>query len=236
LRPAQPVWEDSRVERGLGAQLALRRARLAEGDRPIGWKVAFGAPQAMQLLGLGAPLVGFLTSRAVVEPGATVSIAGWTKPAAEAEIAVYMGSDLGPGATREETQGAIAGLGPAIELADIDRPLEELEAVLAENIFQRAVILGPQDPSRAGGSVDGIRARTACDGVELGATDDPEALTGELIGVIAHVADLLAAFGETLRAGEVVIAGAVLPHVWPVPGQRVEVEVEPLGRLDVGFE
>ena len=230
-----PVWEDPRVRRGLGAQLELRRARLAEGQRSIGWKVAFGAPQAMQLLGLDAPLVGFLTSSAVVEPGATVSIAGWTKPACEAEIAVHMGRDLGPGASREETQAAIAALGPAMELADIDRPLDELETVLGENIFQRGVILGPPDPGRAGGDVAGIRARTACDGVELGSTDDTAALTGELIGVIASVADLLAAFGETLRAGEVVIAGAVLPHVWPAPGQRVEVELEPLGRLDVGF-
>jgi 2-keto-4-pentenoate hydratase len=231
-----PVWEDPRVDRGLRAQLGLRARRLAEGERAIGWKVAFGAPAAMELLGLEAPLVGFLTSQAIVEPGASVSIAGWTKPAAEAEIAVHMGSDLGPGASREETQAAIAALGPAIELADIDRPLEELEAVLAENIFQRAVLLGPPQPDRAGGSVAGIRARTLCDGVELAATDDPEALTGELIGVIGHVADLLAAFGETLRAGEVVIAGAVLPHVWPAPDQRVEVEVDPLGRLDVGFE
>ncbi len=54
--------------------------------------MAFGAPQALEQLGLGAPLVGFLTSRAFVEPGAVYSIAGWTKPALEAEIAVHMGS------------------------------------------------------------------------------------------------------------------------------------------------
>jgi 2-keto-4-pentenoate hydratase len=189
----------------------------------------------MELLELDAPLVGFLTSRALVDPGVPYSIAGWTKPALEAEIAVHMGRDLGAGASREEAAAAVAGLGPAIELADIDRPLDELEAVLAENIFQRGVVLGPPDAGRAGGSVEGIRARTVCDGVELGSTDDPEALTGELIGVVAHVADLLAAFGERLRAGEVVIAGAVLPHVWPEPGQRVEVQIEPLGSLALDF-
>ena len=50
-----------------------------------------------------------------------------------------------------------------------------------------------------------------------------------------HAGDLLSTIGETLRAGEVVIAGAVLPHVWPEPGQRVEVELEPLGSLALGF-
>ncbi|HXV96632.1 MAG TPA: fumarylacetoacetate hydrolase family protein [Gaiellaceae bacterium] len=232
----RPVWEDRRVRRGLEAQLELRRRRLAEGDRPVGWKVAFGAPQAMELLGLDAPLVGFLTSRALVDPSGSYSIAGWRKPALEAEIAVHIGHDLGAGASREDTEAAIVGLGPAIELADLDRPLDDLEAVLAENIFQRGVILGPPDSGRAGGRVEGIRARTVCDGVELGSTGDPTALTGELVGVIAHVAELLTAFGETLRAGEVVIAGAVLPHVWPEPGQHVEVEIEPLGRLEISFE
>lgn len=233
--PVRPVWEDRRVRRGLETQLELRRRRLAEGDRPLGWKVAFGAPQVRELLGLDAPLVGFLTSRALVDPGAPYSIAGWRKPALEAEIAVHMGRDLGAGADREATKAAIAGLGPAIELADLDRPLDDLEAVLAENIFQRGVILGPPDAERAGGSVEGIRARALCDGVELGSTDDPQALTGELLGIVAHVASLLAAFGEGLRAGEVVITGAVLPHVWPAPGQRVEVELEPLGSLTLDF-
>lgn len=231
----QPVWEDPRVQRGLEAQLELRRRRLAEGDTPVGWKVAFGAPQAIELLGLGAPLIGFLTSRAVVESGSTYSIAGWTKPAFEAEIAVHVGRDLGPGASREETQAAIAGLGPAIELADLNRSLDDLEPVLAENIFQRGVVLGPPDPARAGGDVSGIRARVSSGGEEIASTDDPTALTGELVAVIAHVAGLLAAFGETLRAGEVVITGAVVPHVWPVPGQRVELELEPLGHLEVTF-
>jgi 2-keto-4-pentenoate hydratase len=231
----RPVWDDPRVARGVSAQLELRSRRLAEGERPLGWKVAFGAPQVQEQLRLGAPLVGFLTSCALVEPGAVYSIAGWTKPALEAEIAVYMTNDLGAGAGREETQAAIAGLGPALELADIDRPLEELEAVLAEDIFQRGVILGPPDALRAGGDVTGIRARITSDGDEVGATDDPTALTGDLLEVVAHVADLLAAFGETLRAGEVVITGAILPHVCPTPGEHVELELEPLGTLDVTF-
>lgn len=83
--------------------------------------------------------------------------------------------------------------------------------------------------------MSGIRARVSSGGEEIASTDDPTALTGELVAVIAHVAGLLAAFGETLRAGEVVITGAVVPHVWPVPGQRVELELEPLGHLDVTF-
>ena len=229
------VWDDPRVQRGLRAQLELRRRLLQDGAERLGWKVAFGAAQVQETLGIDAPLTGFLTTRSLVEPGATYSIDGWTKAALEPEIAVHMGRDLGAGATREETEAAIAALGPAIELADLDRPLEELEAILAENIFQRAVILGEPDPDRAGGSASELRARVTTDGSEVAATNDPEGFAGSVVEIVGHVAELLAAFGESLQAGDVVITGAVVPHVWPSPGEHVAYELSPLGRIDVRF-
>jgi 2-keto-4-pentenoate hydratase len=42
-------------------QLTLRQARLDAGETSLGWKVGFGAPAALERLGLDAPLVGFLT-------------------------------------------------------------------------------------------------------------------------------------------------------------------------------
>ena len=227
------VWDDPRVQRGMRAQLELRRRALEEGAGRLGWKVAFGSAQVREALGIDAPLTGFLTTRSIVAPGATYSIAGWTKPALEPEIAVHMGRDLGAGATRAETGAAIAALAPAIELADLDRPLEELEAILAEHIFQRAVILGEPDPDRAGGSAEGLSARVFTNGSEVAATEDPEGFAGDVVEIVRHVAELLAAFGESLRAGDVVITGAVVPHVWPSPGDHVAYELLPLGRIDV---
>jgi 2-keto-4-pentenoate hydratase len=42
----------ARIQRGTAAMLELRRTRLAEGDRPLGWKVGFGSPAAFELLGI----------------------------------------------------------------------------------------------------------------------------------------------------------------------------------------
>ena len=229
------VWDDPRVARGVAAQLELRRSRLAEGDRPVGWKVAVGSRQAQENLGIDGPLVGFLTSRSLVESGSTFSVAGFTKPAFEAEIAVHMGADLGAGASREETSRAIAALGPAIELVDVDRPLADLEPVLAGDIYQRGVVLGKADSSRAGGSGAGLGARVLCDGAEIAQTDDPAAFAGDSIESVRQVAHFLAAFGERLSAGDVIITGLVIPLVWPSAGQRYEYELEPLGRLEVTF-
>src|SRR5438067_3521539 len=46
------------------------------------------------------------------------------------------------GAGRAATVAAIAALGPAIELADLNPPPDDVEVVLAGNIFHRRVILG----------------------------------------------------------------------------------------------
>ena len=138
---------------------------------------------------------------AVVPSGSTISIAGWKKPAAEPELTVYLGKDLASGANRKTTMDSIAGLGAAIELADVDHPSDDVEGTLARNIYQRHVILSACDSAHAGGNLSSLNARVIRNGAEMANTSDLEALTGELIANVGHVADLLAFFGETLRAG-----------------------------------
>jgi len=142
---------DPRIAEGMRAQMALRQRLLDGGARQIGWKVGLGAPAMQTKCNLTAPIVGFLLDRAQLPSGAEVSLAGWHKPVAEAEIAAYIGHDLRAGADRDEVRKAIVALGPAIELADPTTPMDDVQAALAGGIFQRHVILGPRDPMRSGG-------------------------------------------------------------------------------------
>lgn len=224
---------DDRFAAGMREQLALRSERLAAGARPIGWKVGFNAPAAHANLGTDIPLVGFLTDRTVVPDGATVSLAGWANPMLEAEIAVHLGRDVPGDATWEDVRGAIAGLGPAIELADLDPPPTDVRAILAGDIYHRAVVLGPVDESRS--TAEGIGGRVLRDAEEVAATDDPAALTGEVVEVVRATAEQLTACGELLRAGDVVISGSIVPPLPVAPGQRVAVELGPLGGLALTF-
>jgi 2-keto-4-pentenoate hydratase len=227
--------DDPRIQRGMAAQLGRWRERLGAGEKPLGWKVGFGSPAAMHKLAIQAPLTGFLTDKALVVTGATISLAGWSKPAAEPEIAVHMGRDLPAGAGRDTVRAAIAGLGPAIELADVDRPPDDVERILAGNIYQRGVIVGPCDASRAGGVVNGLHGRIARNGSAFAQTSDPQALTGELVGIVRHVADTLAAFGQTLRAGQIIITGSIVPPLWVEAGEAIVFELEPVGSVSVRF-
>jgi 2-keto-4-pentenoate hydratase len=219
---------DDRIPLGMREQLARRDER---GERQIGWKVGFGAPAALDMLKIERPLVGFLLEAGLVDDGAEVPVGSWAKPMLEAEIAVHLARDVPGDASWDDVREAIGGLSAAIELADLDPPPEDVRAILAGNIFHRHVVLGPVDRERSTG--EGIGARVLIDGGEVGATDDPSALTGEIVEVVRLTAETLAGCGERLRAGEVVITGSALPPQPVAPGQRVEVELGPLGALSL---
>jgi 2-keto-4-pentenoate hydratase len=211
---------DPRVRRGMDAQLELRRRRLAAGDEPLGWKVGFGTPQAFEKLGTSAPLVGFLMRSAVAPSGAPYSIDGFTGPALEPEVAVRVGEG-----------GAVAALGPALEIADVEPPADDVERILAGDIFQRGVVLGSM-VERA--SLGGASARVVVNGEETHVAD-PEAVPGRIADVLAHVAAFLPEVGEELRPGDVIITGSVVPPLQVQPGDRVEYELAGLGGVSISF-
>jgi len=210
---------DPRVRRGMKAQLELRRERLAAGDAPLGWKVGFGTPEAFEKLGTSAPLVGFLLRSALVPSGSAYSIAGFGRPALEPEVAVRVGEG-----------GVPAALGPAFEIADVE-PTSDVERILAGDIFQRGVVLGPM-AERV--SLEAASALVSVNGEEVSVAD-PEALPGAIPDLVAHVSGLLPKFGERLRPGDLVITGSIVPPLQIDPGDRVEYELDGFGSVSVAF-
>jgi len=224
------------IRQGMTAQLETRKTRIAAGEKPLGWKVGMGAPASMQKLGLSAPLVGYLMQKAQLASGGTASLAGWKRPVAEPEICVRMGKDLGPGADASATLAAIKEITPAIELADLDpAPApDNLDLVLGRDIYQRHVILA--DKARAGGSVAGLTSRLIRRGVEANNTADPEALTGKLVDIVAHVANVLGALGEALKAGDIIITGSITPPLLLEADETALTHaVDPIGEATVRF-
>ena len=230
------LWEDARVVRGLRTQLEMRRKRLAGGDAPLCWKVGFAAPEMLKRLDVSGPLIGFLTRKALVHSGSNVSLAGWAKPMAEPEIAVHVGRDVPAGAEHAVAKAAIAGISPAIEIADVTEPPEDPERILSGNIYQRQVVLAGAAPARAGSAANGLVCRVLRRGREFARTSDPQANTGKWVDIVRHVADVLAAFGERLRGGEIIITGSVVPPIAIEPGEdAIEFVVDPIGAVDVRF-
>ena len=222
---------DPRIDAGMRRQAELRREQ-TDGAALIGWKAGLNAPGPQEKLGLTRPLVGFLTDRTLVRSGATVSLAGWGNPTLEPEIAMRLGRDVPGGAARDEVAAAVDALAPAIELVDLSGPTDDVEEMLATNIFHRAVVLGDWDEGRAGAGLDGIALDVAGHDVERA---DPTAVLGDLVEVVRGVADALADAGETLRAGQVVICGSVVAAFGVEPGEHVRCSFSALGDVEVAL-
>jgi len=204
------------VLRGLEAQRARLRERIAAGERRAGWKIALNDPRVQQALGISAPVIGHLTSATVLPAGGSHSLAGATRPAIEPEVAVHIGED-----------GEVAGLGAALEVIDVDMPFEDLVAVMAGNVFHRAAVLGPV----AAGATE-LAGRTARMTREAGEAviDVAEAALAprEVVGLVSGY---LEAVGERLHAGDVIIAGSLVPAAPLAGSERVELEINGLGSV-----
>jgi 2-keto-4-pentenoate hydratase len=98
------------------------------------------------------------------------------------------------------------------------------------------VILGEPDAARAGGTTAGLTARLLRRNAEAARTSDPEAATGKVVDIVRHVADVLAAFGERLSGGDIVIAGSVLPPALVEADETgITYALDPIGTVSVAF-
>jgi 2-keto-4-pentenoate hydratase len=98
-------------------------------------------------------------------------------------------------------------------------------------------VLACSTPARAGAAADGLTCRIIRRGAEFARTTDPQANTGRWIDIVSHVANVLAAFGERLQAGEVIITGSVVPPITIEPNESsLGFALDPIGTISVNFK
>ena len=216
--------------------MELRVRLLGSGAKHLGWKCGFASAPARKQLGTSAPLFGFLTDRGLLPSGSSVSIDGLARAVLEPEIAVHLGRDLRSGAGPDEVRASIAALGPALEVADSDPSVTEVEAILSGDIFHRHVLLGAPDASRAGLKTAQVSAVVSSNSGEVARSSYPAALTGELVDTLGELATALENCGQRLRAGDIVIAGSLLRPIAVSAGNLYRAEIDPLGVLEVRFQ
>lgn len=226
--PGEPA-----VARGMQAQLGVLRRRIDAGAERVGWKVGLNLPAVQQRLGIATTVVGHLTSDTRLDPLERFSLAGSVRPAAEPEIAAVLAADVAPGSSPEDVRAAIGQFAAAIEIVDVDLDFDDVEPIVAGNVFHRGFLLGtpavtaPEDLARIG-------VRVSRNGSPEHEVPVAEAL-GDPAAVLSVVAERLGQGGELLRAGDTVICGSLTPPLPVTPGDLIEVDYGRLGELSCGF-
>jgi 2-keto-4-pentenoate hydratase len=216
---------DPALRNGLETQLTAAQELLERDASRLGWKAGFGTAAAMEKLGTSGPLVGFLSDATLAPSGTTFDVGDWGKAVLEPEVALRLATDVTAGQSVAEIEAAVAAVGAAIELVDLGEMGSDAGAILAANGLHRAVLLGDLAPLDPGVSLADLRIDVTAEGGDDVLAADPAAVLGDLVGVLAAMAELLDGAADGLRAGDVIITGAAIRPFELAGGEAVRVRV-----------
>jgi 2-oxopent-4-enoate hydratase len=239
-KPVAPLTErypDLVIEDAYAVQTLNIERRTAAGQRIIGRKVGLTSLPMQRMLGVDEPDFGVLTDEMVVEDGDLIDLGRLVQPRVEAELAFVMAEDLaGPGVTTARALAAIEGALPAVEIVDsrvADWKIKLVDTV-ADNASSGLMVLGGR--MRPVRDLDlrllGVVVSRHGQMIDSGAG---AAALGNPARCVAWLANTLGAFGEGLRAGDVVLPGAVHKMVAVAPGDVFRAEFAHLGAVTVRF-
>lgn len=212
--------------------------RKEEGGLVTGRKIGLTSVAMQEQLGVDEPDFGALFAEMMVEEGDPVPVAELIQPRVEAEIAFLVETDLqGPGVSSAETLKAVAGALPAIEIID-SRVADwkiKLPDTIADNASSARVVCGGKLTAIDDLDLRLLGMALSVNG-KVAATGAGAAVLGNPIRCIAWLANKLGEFGVPLRAGDVVIAGALHAALPVAPGDSVHAEFADLGGVTTRFE
>lgn len=205
--------------------------------RAVGRKIGLTSPAVQEWLGVSEPDFGVLLDDMVQADSTVISTSSLLQPRAEAEVAFVLAQDLaGPGVTAADVMRATAYIIPALEI--IDSRIADwnitYEDTIADNASSGLFVLGnhPRLLTEVDLRLAGMALRKNGQVVSTGAG---AACLGHPINAVVWLANKLAEFGQGLKAGEVVLSGALGPVTEVAAGDWLSAEISGVGSINVRF-
>ena len=217
-------------------QARLTEQRLATGSRIIGRKIGLTSPAVQQQIGVDRPDFGVLFDDMRYEDGVEIPIGRLLQPKAEAEIAFLLARDIKHATTPTAIRDAVALAFPALEIVDsriADWRIGITDTV-ADNASSGVFVIGATGiPLSAFEPINvTMTMRRSNQVVSQGTGRD---CLGDPLNALAWLAATAIDIGTPLRAGDLVLSGALGPMVTVAPGDVFEAVIEPLGTVTARF-
>jgi 2-oxopent-4-enoate/cis-2-oxohex-4-enoate hydratase len=225
------------VEHAYRIQQRMIERRVEAGERIIGKKIGVTSRAVMNMLGVYQPDFGYMLDGMIYNEGASVPIDTLIQPKAEGEIAFILKKDLmGPGVTNAEVLAATECVMPCFEIVDsrIRDWKIKIGDTVADNASCGVFVLGDQavDPRKIDLSLCGmVLERNG----EIIATGAGAAALGSPVNAVAWLANTMGALGIPLKAGEVILSGALAAMFPAQAGDSFRVSIGGLGGCSVRF-
>lgn len=209
-------------------------ARLAEpGRRVVGLKVGLTSKAVQQQLGVDQPDFGVLFDDMEHLDGDTIPMARLIQPKVEAEVALVVGADLaGETLSWSEFLRGLAYALPALEI--VDSVIQDWKITLVDTVADNAssalYVLGnqPVDVGRLDLGALGMQMAINGQTVSVGTG---AACLGHPLRAAYWLARTMAERGQSLKAGQVILSGALGPMVPLQAGDAVHASMGALGSV-----
>jgi 2-keto-4-pentenoate hydratase len=237
--PVRDVLGRTDIAAAYEVQEILTARRLGAGQKIVGRKIGLTSPAVQRQLGVDQPDFGVLFDDMAVADGGVVDTSTLIQPKAEAEVAFVLGADLDgdpDGITLERVVAAVDVAVGAIEIVDsrnADWDITITDTV-ADNASSAMYVLGTEQVALSTFRPADVTMTLTKNGEPVSAGNG-EACLGDPLNALLWLARTVAAYGSPLRAGEVVLSGALGPMVPVGPGSEVVAQLSTLGRVSVSF-
>ncbi len=229
MRATEQLSEEVNIEQAYEIQKSSIARRIERGESRIGMKMGFTSRAKMVQMGVSDMIWGRLTDAMIEEEGGVISFADYIHPRVEPEIAYLLRKPLSGRITPLDALNAVEAIAPALEIIDsrYDNFKFSLTDVVADNSSASGLVIGCWHKPDIDVSNLGLILSVNGKPREFGST---AAILGNPIRSLVAAARMVAESGEELPAGSVVMAGGATAAIALSPGERIELEIEKLGR------
>lgn len=239
-KPCAPV-RDLLGSRDIGLAYAVQQHvigdRIAAGARVVGRKIGLTSPSVQRQVGVDRPDFGVLLDDMDVTGLPAVPSGRLLQPKVEAEIAFVLAADLDHADLDLATVRAAVGHAVAA-LEIVDSRVADWDIAITDTVADNAssglFVLGQQRRTLKEFEPREVTMQLYADG-KLASAGDGAACLGDPLAALLWLARTAREFGDPLRAGQVVLSGALGPLVPTPPGTTVRAEMSGLGTVAATF-
>ncbi|MEX2597279.1 MAG: fumarylacetoacetate hydrolase family protein [Salibacteraceae bacterium] len=236
--PVREIIGEADLESAYTVQRINTGLKLKRGEQIIGAKIGLTNEVVQKQLGVNQPDYGVLTDAMLFNESNRIPWSVLHQPKVEAEIAFVLGQDITEGdITLSDLKAKIASAVASIEVVGsrIKDWNIRITDTIADNASASHFVLGAEEKPLSEIDLEGCKM-VMKRGEEIVSEGFGKACMGNPLNALLWLAQTMVKLGTPLRAGDVVLAGALGPMVSVQPGDEFNATIEGLGTVSVSFD
>ena len=236
VAPVRDVLGSEDIDLAYAVQAELSARRASAGARVVGRKVGLTSPAVQKQLGVDRPDFGVLFDDMAYGDGENVPIGGLLQPKIEAEVAFVLSKDLHGPLNIDVVRDAVDYAVAALEI--VDSRVENWDITIVDTIADNGssgfYVLGTNHVRLEKFDPKAVEMSMSIDG-EVVSQGNGTACLGDPLKALLWLARVAQEYGDPLRAGQIILSGALGPMAPVEAGNTVRAELSHLGSVSITF-